>query len=83
MNPRVKAVHYDEPYKLIVTFSNDEIRIFDLASYLQYPVYLPLQDTAFCKKAKVVLGTVVWNETIDFDPDTLYLESKPLLEKTV
>jgi len=81
MNPRIKAVIYNEPYKLIITFSNDEIKIFDLSTYLKYPVYKPLQDSAFCGKVKVALGTVVWDDVIDFDPDTLYLESKPLMEK--
>jgi hypothetical protein len=37
-----------------------------------------LKDEAYCRKAKVLNGTVVWDEFVDFDPDTLYLESKPL-----
>ena len=83
MNPRVKNVKYEDPYKLVITFCNDEIKLFDLHGYLQYPVYNALLDTAFCKKVKVYQGTVVWNDEIDFDPDTLYLESKSILEKIV
>ena len=81
MNPRVKNVKYKSPYQLVITFNNDEIKIFNLIDYLQYPVYEPLKDPVFCNKAKVLLGTVVWNDSIDFDPDTLYLESKQATER--
>jgi hypothetical protein len=75
MNPRVKEVYYQSPYKLMLTFNNNEIRQFDLTPYLNYSIYKPLADESFCKKAKVFLGTVAWNDEIDFDPDTLFLES--------
>jgi hypothetical protein len=78
MNPRVKDVKYESPYKLIVTFLNNEIKEFSFSSYLNYPVYEPLKDESLCHKVKVVNGTVAWNDEIDFDPDRLYLESKIL-----
>jgi uncharacterized protein DUF2442 len=78
MNPRVTAVQYENPYKLILTFANKEVREFDFSSYLGYPVYAILKDEAYCRKARVLNGTVVWDDFVDFDPDTLYLESKPL-----
>lgn len=78
MNPRIISVVYKSKYKLLLTFSNKEIREFDFSSYLHYPVYQILKDEIFCQKAKVFNGTVVWNNEIDFDPDTLYLESKSL-----
>jgi hypothetical protein len=76
MNPRVTQVKYDSGYKLVLTFSNKEVREFDFSAYLTYPVYAPLKDEKFCSKAKVFNGTVAWDDIIDFDPDTLYLESK-------
>jgi hypothetical protein len=78
MNPRVSSVQYKTPHKLILTFTNGEIREFDFASYLVYPVYRALRDEAFCNKVQVFNGTVVWDENVDFDPDTLYLESNPV-----
>jgi len=78
MNPRVTIVRYKKPYKLILTFTNKEVKEFDLSKYLTVPVYEILKDETFCKKARVFNGTVVWNESTDFDPDTLYLESKTL-----
>ncbi len=78
MNPRVKEVVYESPYKLVVTFLNDEVKLFDIQPYLQYQVYELLKDESICKKAFVQHGTVVWNDEIDMDPDRLYLESKSL-----
>ena len=79
MNPRVATVKYQNPHKLILTFTNKEVKEFDLSKYFDYPVYQILKDETFSNKAKVFNGTVVWNEFTDFDPDTLYLESKPLM----
>lgn len=78
MNPRVLDVKYQEPYKLIVTFTNMEVKEFDLTDYLKYPVYQVLRDESFCRKLRVSNGTVSWSDDIDFDPDTLYLESRPV-----
>ena len=79
MNPRIKTVIYKKPHKLILSFTNGEQKEFDLSPYLSYPVYENLKDESFCSKVKAINSTVVWNDEIDFDPDTLYLESKPLI----
>ena len=78
MNPRVIAVKYESKYKTILTFSNKEVKEFNVSAYLNYPVYSPLKDENFCQKVQVYNGTVIWNDMIDFDPDTLYIESKQL-----
>jgi hypothetical protein len=79
MNPRISSVQYKSPHKLILTFTNKEVKEFNFSSYLNYPVYEVLRDEAYSKKAKVFNGTVVWDDSTDFDPDTLYLESKSLI----
>ncbi len=79
MNPRVTQVKYESRYKLVLTFSNSEVKQFDFSNYLAYPIYTPLRDESFCRRAKVFNGTVAWNDEIDFDPDTLYLESIELV----
>ncbi len=76
MNPRAKNVSYKSPYHLIITFTNGEIKKFNLQPYLNYPVYNDLKNESYCSKATVQNGTVVWSEEIDIDPDILYLESK-------
>ena len=81
MNPRVLTVEYISPYKLLLTFTNREAREFDFSSYLDYPVYHALRDEAFCNQARVFNGTVIWDDNVDFDPDTLYLESKSVIDE--
>jgi len=78
MNPRVLTVEYKGGYKLLITFTNKEIKQFDFSAYINYPVYEPLKDEAFCKKVKAIDGIIQWNEDIDFSPDTVYLQSKPV-----
>ncbi len=78
MSPRVLSVEYKGNYQLLIMFTNKEVKQFDLTAYLNYPVYEPLKDESFCKKVKATDGILQWNEYIDFDPDTLYLDSKPV-----
>ena len=66
-------------YSLREFHRNKEIKEFDFRHYLDYPVFEVLKDESFCRKAKVFNGTVVWDEFTDIDPDSLYLESKPLI----
>jgi len=37
-----------------------------------------LKDETFCKKVKAIDGVVQWNDEIDFSPDTIYLNRKPV-----
>ncbi len=73
MNPRVEKVSYKSPHKLLITFANEETKEFNLAPYLDYPVFEKLKDESICREAKSAYGTVVWDNDTDFDPDTLYL----------
>ncbi len=75
MNHRPKNISYKSPYNLIITFTNGEVKKFDLQPYLDYPIYRELKNEFYCSKARVDNGTVVWDEEIDIDPDRLYLES--------
>lgn len=76
MNPRVVQVKPLPNYMLEIEFSNKQTKKFDVNPYLKFPVFEPLSDVAFFNQVKVNLGTVAWNQEIDFCPDTLYLESQ-------
>ena len=80
MNPRPTQVIAHADHSLTLTFTNGEIRRFDLAPYLRYPCFEPLKKTGFFLLAHCDHGTVAWPQNIDFDPDTLYLESKPVAQ---
>ena len=79
MNPRVLTVEYKDNYTLLLKFTNNELKQFDLKAYLHYPVYEELKDEKFCKKVKAVDGIVQWNNSIDLDPDLVYLQSDTVL----
>jgi hypothetical protein len=77
MNPRVSAVAARDNFALLLTFNNGEVRHFEMTPYLGYPAFEPLRQVSFFKLARASHGTVAWPQNIDFDPDTLYLESQP------
>jgi len=81
MNPRVLTVEYKENYTLLIKFTNNELKQFDLKAYLHYPVYEELKDEKFCKKVTAIDGIVQWNNSIDLDPDLVCLKSDTVVLK--
>jgi hypothetical protein len=63
-------------YKLILTFENGEIRVFDCGKLIEERPFEPLSNPAFFNRARIEYGTVVWPGEIDIAPETLYLESR-------
>jgi hypothetical protein len=78
MNPRVKEVEARDDYILILTFLNNERRIFDLKPYLETGIFKELKDPDLFKKVKPFLGSIQWVNGQDLCPDTLYGESKAI-----
>ena len=69
-------------YKLLLTFSNNEKRLYDMKPYLDTEAYLELKDINFFNKAHIVLDhTVGWNDDIDICPDSAYQDSVPYENK--
>jgi len=75
MNPRVKYVVPDKDYNLIITFSNCEIKRFDVKPYLNIGVFKELYDIDIFNSVKPFLGSIHWSNGLDLCPDTLYEES--------
>ncbi|MGM9511958.1 DUF2442 domain-containing protein [Larkinella sp. GY13] len=82
MLPRVKQVEPMSDYRLSLSFTNGEKRQFAVKPYLNYTVYRSLAQWEIFKQVMVSNGTVCWGKDghIDFDPDTLYLESQIVAE---
>lgn len=78
MNPRVEKVTAQADYTLRIVFKNGEEKFFDVKPYLETGVFKSLKNVALFATARTEYGTVVWQNNIDFDPDTLYLEGKPI-----
>ena len=75
LGPRVLAVTPMEDYKLLITFTNGERRIFDAKSLFNLTVFKPLMNKAFFQLVAVDHGAISWPQGIDYCPDTLYVES--------
>jgi len=77
MNPRVQAVKPNTDYTLTLTFTNGEVRMFDVKPYLQIGIFQELQDKGLFSSVKPYLGSIQWKNGQDFCPDTLYIDSIP------
>jgi hypothetical protein len=77
MNPRVTAVEVIDFHRFLVIFKNEEHSFFDMAPYLDLPVFQHLRDAPDFYNVRAEHGTVTWANEIDLCPDTIYLESTP------
>lgn len=79
MNPRVESVVAEaDDYTLMVQFTNQETRRFDVKLYLDKGFFRELRDRAYFDAVRVVLGSVAWPHGQDFCPDTLYELGAPV-----
>jgi len=78
MNPRVKNVIPNKDFTLTVTFTNREIRIFDVNPYLNIGIFKELKEWSLFSTVKPFMGTVQWIHEQDLCPDTIYLESRKI-----
>ena len=65
-------------YKLLLSFVNDEPRIFDMKPYLDKGIYRELINEDVFNSVKISFDSVEWNNHADIDPEFLYLKSIPL-----
>lgn len=75
----VKMVKPLKPYKLLVTFNNDEKRIFDIEPYLAKGIFKELKDLSLFQSVRVSFDTIEWSNGADLCPEELYKESTPVL----
>ncbi|MBP2033574.1 hypothetical protein J2Z42_002277 [Clostridium algifaecis] len=73
-SPDVIKAEILKDYKLLITFSNKEKKIFDMISYLKYPVFKPLRSEEELKKFSIVDGTIEWKCGADLSNDTFYIK---------
>lgn len=71
----VKKVKPIPEHRLLLVFSNDEQRIFDVKPYLNRGIFSQLQSESIFNTAHISFDTVEWNNGADLDPEILYAES--------
>ncbi|HTR72122.1 MAG TPA: DUF2442 domain-containing protein [Solirubrobacteraceae bacterium] len=78
--PRVVAVEPLEGWRLRLTFTDDLVREVDLSDDLWGQMAEPLRDPDYFRQVRVdpELGTVVWPNGYDLDPDVLHGDFEPV-----
>ncbi|MEG1285402.1 MAG: DUF2442 domain-containing protein [Romboutsia sp.] len=71
----VKEVKPIENYKLILTFENNEVKIFDMNPYLDKGIFRELKNENIFNAVKVSFDSIEWPNEADIDPETLYEDS--------
>lgn len=79
MLPKVRNVEANEDYTLSLEFTDDSHKIFDVKPYLEIGDFVELKVIEVFKTAKIFMGTVQWDNELDFSPETLYLEAKEVV----
>ena len=77
MNPQVIGVEPQAEHKVVLTFDNKEVRIFDMSQYINRSSFFKqLEDEEYFKTVRVSLGSIQWKNGQDLSPYTLYSKSK-------
>ena len=72
---RIRAVTPLDGFVVRLGFTDGSERVIDLAPYLRGPIFAPLvADSRLFRQVAVdpQLGTIVWPNGADIDPDVLY-----------
>jgi hypothetical protein len=69
----VTKVEYQSGYCYLISFDDGVSGVVDFAEYLNRgPVFAPLRDLNFFRKAYIEGGTIAWPNGADVAPETLY-----------
>jgi hypothetical protein len=78
MYPRVKDVKPQDDYQILLTFDNEELKVFDMKPYIDKGFFKQLQDKSYFNTVKPFMDSIQWKNGQDLCPDTLYLDSQSL-----
>ena len=76
----VRSVEYLEQFRVLLEFSDGTRKTVDLEPLLHGPIFASLQRDMGCFRRVHVdeeLGTIVWDNGADIDPDVLYGSAVP------
>jgi len=78
IRPTAVKVEVLPDYCVLVTFDNDEKRIFDVKPYLEHPSFKELKSPVLFATVKPGGLSIEWIHGQDICPDCLYYNSIPL-----
>ena len=65
-------------FRLLITFENQEQRVFDVGPYLDRGIFRELRVESMFNSVRVSFDTVEWANGADLCPEVLYKDSVPL-----
>jgi hypothetical protein len=69
----VTSIEYRSGHTFLIIFDNGVSGVVDFSEYLNRgPVFAPLRDLDFFRKARIEGGTIAWPNGTDIAPETLY-----------
>jgi len=71
---RVRSFQIESPYTLRVFFEDELQQVIDFEPVLHGELYGPLREAALFDRVQIdpEVGTLVWPNGADFDPETLH-----------
>ncbi|MSR64434.1 MAG: DUF2442 domain-containing protein [Verrucomicrobiae bacterium] len=78
MYPRVKNVKPEADYTLRLTFTDGQVRVFDVKPYLDVGIFRELKNPSLFNSVRPLLGSIQWKSGQDLCPDMLYEKSVPV-----
>ena len=82
---RVRGVQPLEGWNVRLEFTDGTVKEVNLEVFLRGPIFEPIRnDSAVFRSVRVdpQMGTIVWDNGADIDPDVLYLGLKPAWMET-
>jgi len=77
---RIQAVQVLEGFKVRLEFTDGTHKEIDLEVYLRGPIFEPIRNDPLMFRSVRVdkrMGTIVWDNGADIDPDVLYYGLRP------
>lgn len=71
----VKEVKPQDDYKLLLTFANEEVKLFDVSGYLEIGKFKELKNKDLFDSVRVSFDSIEWANKLDLDPELLYDKS--------
>ncbi len=79
----IKKVNPLNNYQLLLTFDNNEEKIFDMTEYLDHGIFVELKDKTLFNTVHISFDTIEWENGADLDPESLYEKSEPISQSIV
>ena len=78
LRPKAIEVSVQSGYRLLITFSNNEKRVFDVEPYLSFKPFEELKNPIIFHTVKPAGLSITWLHGQDICPDDLYYNSVPI-----